>query len=438
MALGKDHIGQFDLRCPEVNPSNPSNILINLNAHMGDYAEAKCVAVNSLRPELMAVGANDPYVRVYDRRMLVCRSMKLPGDPSNRFPWDHHHLEPAEGEDYSLPQGCVQYFIAGHLPQKQSDYRKRYRTLASTYVTFGPTGRELLVNLGGEQIYLFDINSHQRSSQLHRLPLSCTVTPCANKATCSQSNGFSIHRNGTTTNGVTNGVSRHSVFPAAASPLTSTPDMGLLDDACSSSHPERKRLRGDTSQLSALVDKLKKHANMSFEKEQYSKAVYLYNQALARAPGTPVLLANRAAAYMKRKWDGDLYSALRDCHEALSMEPNHMKAHFRMARCLHELGWVQEAYDCLSIFKAKFPEHANSQACQALDRDIKAVIFSKVEGSGDDKDNSRGDDANGQRRRVVMSEQEKQWQKDAEDYEQRFCGHCNTTTDIKEANFFGR
>ena len=26
----------------------------------------------------------------------------------------------------------------------------------------------------------------------------------------------------------------------------------------------------------------------------------------------------------------------------------------------------------------------------------------------------------------------------ATDFKQRFCGHCNTTTDIKEANFFGR
>ena len=24
------------------------------------------------------------------------------------------------------------------------------------------------------------------------------------------------------------------------------------------------------------------------------------------------------------------------------------------------------------------------------------------------------------------------------DFQLRFCGHCNTTTDIKEANFFGR
>lgn len=57
-----------------------------------------------------------------------------------------------------------------------------------------------------------------------------------------------------------------------------------------------------------------------------------------------------------------------------------MKAHFRMARCLHELGWVQEAYDCLNIFKTKFPDYATSHACQALERDIKAVLFSKVNG----------------------------------------------------------
>ena len=52
--------------------------------------------------------------------------------------------------------------VAGHLPQKQQDYRKRYRALASTYLTFSPDGTELLVNLGGEQIYLFNVNSTNR------------------------------------------------------------------------------------------------------------------------------------------------------------------------------------------------------------------------------------------------------------------------------------
>ena len=73
---------QFDLRTPETAcSSNPQNVLINLNAHMGNQAEAKCLAINPLRSELLAVGANDPYVRLYDRRMLSCKSVKFPTEP---------------------------------------------------------------------------------------------------------------------------------------------------------------------------------------------------------------------------------------------------------------------------------------------------------------------------------------------------------------------
>lgn len=38
--------------------------------HLGQNAEAKCVAVNQRRSELLAVGANDVYARIYDRRMM--------------------------------------------------------------------------------------------------------------------------------------------------------------------------------------------------------------------------------------------------------------------------------------------------------------------------------------------------------------------------------
>nr|CAD7407844.1 unnamed protein product [Timema poppensis] len=69
-----------------------------------------------------------------------------------------------EGEsEVNMPLGCVQYYVAGHLPVKQQDYKKKYRNLASTYVTFSADGNELLVNLGGEQIYLFDINSKRKT-----------------------------------------------------------------------------------------------------------------------------------------------------------------------------------------------------------------------------------------------------------------------------------
>lgn len=77
--------------------------------------------------------------------------------------------------------------------------------------------------------------------------------------------------------------------------------------------------------------------------------------------------------------DGDLYAAVRDCHAAIHLDPDHLKAHFRLARCLYELSWTQEASDCLLHFKNKFPDYAKSSACEALDRDIKAAIYSKTE-----------------------------------------------------------
>ena len=55
-------------------------------------------------------------------------------------------------------------FCLGHLPRKIADYEKRHRSLASTYVTFSPDGGDLLVNLGGEQIYLFNLYNRQRPS----------------------------------------------------------------------------------------------------------------------------------------------------------------------------------------------------------------------------------------------------------------------------------
>ena len=61
-----------------------------------------------------------------------------------------------------LPDGAAQYYVAGHLPVKLPDYNSRLRVLVATYVTFSPNGTELLVNMGGEQVYLFDLTYKQR------------------------------------------------------------------------------------------------------------------------------------------------------------------------------------------------------------------------------------------------------------------------------------
>lgn len=59
-----------------------------------------------------------------------------------------------QGND-NLPQNCVTYYCPGHL-NKLKD-RKSGFSKAITYLTFSSDGTELLVNMGGEQIYLYDL-----------------------------------------------------------------------------------------------------------------------------------------------------------------------------------------------------------------------------------------------------------------------------------------
>lgn len=59
---------QHDLRQDAYNKR--PNILVNLNAVLGQHSEAKCLSINPVKPDLLAVGANDEYVRLYDRRCI--------------------------------------------------------------------------------------------------------------------------------------------------------------------------------------------------------------------------------------------------------------------------------------------------------------------------------------------------------------------------------
>ena len=43
------------------------------------------------------------------------------------------------------------------MPKRIDEYRKRLKTLAITFIQFSPDGNELLVNLGGEQLYSFNL-----------------------------------------------------------------------------------------------------------------------------------------------------------------------------------------------------------------------------------------------------------------------------------------
>ncbi|KAL3277403.1 hypothetical protein HHI36_012752 [Cryptolaemus montrouzieri] len=59
---------------------------------------------------------------------------------------------------------CVQYYSPGHLA-KESFSLMTFK-LAATYIAFNSAGTEMLVNMGGEQIYLFDVNSSKHINEI--------------------------------------------------------------------------------------------------------------------------------------------------------------------------------------------------------------------------------------------------------------------------------
>lgn len=125
-----------------------------------------------------------------------------------------------------------------------------------------------------------------------------------------------------------------------------------------------------TTKLPDHIEALKRNGNDFLENEKYLAAIYQYTMAIDLLPNHPVAYLNRATAYMRRNWYGDVYAGLRDCQTALKLDPTYVKAHFRLARALFELGYVDEANDCLQELKKRFPTHATNNGVQMLTKDI--------------------------------------------------------------------
>jgi len=400
-------VKQWDTR-EKWTPDN-TNVLINLINQGGRGAEVKCLAVCPSRTELVAVGANDPYVRVYDRRMISLSRAEDSSDDSF---------------------GAVAYFVPGHLPGAEVKFHRRLRPLASTYIAYNSSGTELVCNLGGEQVYLYDKWALYSTS-------------------CSEYNMAVI---------------KH------------------CDNIASRTLGERLDASGDPAISSNVlppdVEKVKLAANAEFEASNYSQAVSLYNEALVLYRSShPILCGNRAAALMKRAWDGDIYAALRDCLTALRLNPGHVKAHLRLAQCLLDLEWMVEAAKCLENFKHRHPEFIKSKPFIQMERDLEsaeekiklnnkdgrklsslssatspvmvqhsAMDFLRTREADQDQPMDSDDNTDEEMEEVVsdigrfsaeLSSEEVSLRRRARDYSSRYLGTCNTTTDIKEANFLG-
>ncbi|XP_068641447.1 protein ALTERED SEED GERMINATION 2-like isoform X2 [Aristolochia californica] len=136
---------QHDFRegssCPPAGSSHQEchNILLDLRfgakKSLADPPK-HCLALKSCdisttRPHQLLVGGSDAYARLYDRRMLLPLS---------------------SSEKRMKPPPCVNYFCPMHLSDRGRS------TLHLTHVTFSPNGEEVLVSYSGEHVYLMDAN----------------------------------------------------------------------------------------------------------------------------------------------------------------------------------------------------------------------------------------------------------------------------------------
>ncbi|KAK6107289.1 WD domain G-beta repeat family protein [Brugia pahangi] len=256
-----------------------------------DQKECKSLAINENRPEMIAVALNEAPVPLYDRRNV------------------------------SKPLFTV---IPGHIPISDSSSRHPFRTLSVTHVGFNSLGNELIVNIGGEQIYIFNVLDRAHEPDALQSLNSFIDDPVRNLLSTGGFPGFDK----TTT----------EVF------------------------------RGE-----------RELAKIHFNNEEYTDAINTYSQTILDCEklcghdpprGHPhsmdlcLLLANRGASYLRRLWDGDAYAALLDLIRALKIEPRNSKVHYRITRALIELKQYDMARKISKLFKERFPD---DHSCDRLD-----------------------------------------------------------------------
>ena len=169
--------------------------------------------------------------------------------------------------------GCVAYFTPGHLQAGVGRARAaKHRNYVTTHVSFSPNGEEMLQNLGGENIFMYNINNGRKPLvfSMDDLSHSCGLESPTSLNHKNKQN----HSNDT---GTTSGVGRRE---KSSESLYST----------------------ETNELPEIAFQLKKEGNEAFSDNNYFQAVICYSKAIAEVPNSSVLYANRAAALLKRNW----------------------------------------------------------------------------------------------------------------------------------------
>ncbi|XP_077251136.1 TPR repeat-containing thioredoxin TTL1-like [Tasmannia lanceolata] len=135
-------------------------------------------------------------------------------------------------------------------------------------------------------------------------------------------------------------------------------------------------MRGKSSEEGAVMvkkamgsldfEEVKRGGNEQYKKGNFVEALCLYDRAIMMSPENAACRSNRAAALIGL---GRLVEAVRDCEEAVRLDPKYGRAHQRLASLLLRLGQVDNAWRHL-FFGQPQPDAGELQKLQAVEKHL--------------------------------------------------------------------
>ncbi|KAF8409036.1 hypothetical protein HHK36_005108 [Tetracentron sinense] len=117
---------------------------------------------------------------------------------------------------------------------------------------------------------------------------------------------------------------------------------------------------------SSDAEEVKRVGNEQYKRGNFTEALCLYDRAIGISPENAAYRSNRAAALMGL---GRFSEALRECEEAVRLNPGYGRAHQRLASLHLRLGQVENARRHL-CFAGQQPDPAELQKLQAVERHL--------------------------------------------------------------------
>ncbi|XP_073029057.1 TPR repeat-containing thioredoxin TTL1-like isoform X3 [Primulina eburnea] len=113
-------------------------------------------------------------------------------------------------------------------------------------------------------------------------------------------------------------------------------------------------------------EELKRMGNENYKKGQFAEASSFYEKAIAISPRNAPYHCNRAAALMGLK---RLAEAVRECEEAIRLDPEYARAHHRLGSLLLSLGQVENAQKQF-CFPGHQPDPIEVQKLQSVEKHL--------------------------------------------------------------------